>query len=140
MSAVNSLGRMAKGSKRLESGPAKALQVRLVALMKEHNFTSQNAFANWLGVSQPQLSVVMSGERSVGINVLLRLRQRLNVPLDDLLGLPPLAGAVAPNVIRSAVLEALEMRYGKDGAPPPRQLPPAADAPPPPRSAPKLKR
>lgn len=89
-------------TKKIDSKYAKHLVNLLEPIQRERFDDNQTAFARAVGVSQSQLSALMKrggGERSVGINVLLRLRDYLDMSIDDLLGLPPLRSArtrVAP--------------------------------------------
>lgn len=53
---------------------------------------TQTAFAERAGMSQSQMSGIELGTRSVGINVLIRLREHLDVSIDELLGLPETEG------------------------------------------------
>ena len=120
--------------KRLERKYAEHLAAILRPIVHERFSDNQTAFAKHIGVSQSQVNAILKaggGERSVGINVLIRLRAYLRVPLDEMLGLPKLTGdqppAVPPVVfakpedLEQAMARALDRKF-PDG---PRHLPPA---------------
>ncbi len=108
--------------------------------LRSERAISQTAFAERVGISQPQLSAVERGTGSVGINVLIRMRAILSVSLDDLLGLPELKTTRMPEDLKAIAAEVAKIlatstpesesppeRQGPDNAPEadPRRLPPA---------------
>jgi hypothetical protein len=72
------------------------------------------AFANHVGISQPQMAQLLrtdGGDRGVGIVVLMQLRKHLHMSIDDMLGLPPIAPQPVPKgELVAAVIEALDQR------------------------------
>lgn len=52
---------------------------------------SQRAAATRLGVSQTRISQLINGPEQPKLTLLIELRQQLQMPLDLILGLPPLA-------------------------------------------------
>jgi hypothetical protein len=89
------------------------------------------AFAKHVGISQPQIAQLLrtdSGDRGVGIVVLMQLRKFLQMSIDDMLGLPPVTPKPVPKEeLVAAVMEALDRR---------RDVPSFGASPPTPPSAP----
>lgn len=93
---------------------------------------NQASFARHIGVSQPQISQLLrtdGGDRGVGIVVLMQLRKFLQMSIDDMLGLPPIAPRAVPtDELVAAVMQALDRRRdaADEGRPPPREPAPPA--------------
>ncbi len=82
-----------------------AAELRVFLSRYENNATTM---ARAWGVSQPQLSQILSGRgRGAGVAVLCRLRMHSGRTIDDLLGLPPL-GPTLDDKIRAAVVKAVD--------------------------------
>lgn len=94
-----------QSQQRIESAPVRRKKLSGLTLEQKTNLArflnnklylyegSQSAMARDIGIPQPQLSQFLRpAERSAGagISVLLRIRERFGVTLDDILGLPPL--------------------------------------------------
>lgn len=56
-----------------------------------HQRLSGRKLAPMLGISQPTLTQLLNKKGALGIGVLMALRTALRKPIDELLGLPPLA-------------------------------------------------
>lgn len=70
---------------------------------------AQTAAAERIGLSQPTLNALKTGTgKGVGLNTLLILRKYEGRSIDDMLGLPPLGGAV-----KSAAIEMLEAELAR---------------------------
>lgn len=120
------------GQKKLDRRHADHLAAILRPIVRDQFGGNQTAFAKKVGVSQSQMNVILSsgGDRSVGINVLIRIRDYLGtMTIDEMLGLPPLRGRPSEMTALELVVErALDRRFPKDlPAEPPahRLLPPA---------------
>jgi plasmid maintenance system antidote protein VapI len=95
----------------------------------EHNET-QTAAAAFLGMSQPHLSALISGRRSLGLSVLLELYEQTGITPDEWLGLTPEAKAASPEpdpkyiaAVAAGVADLLERHQRRRSEPP--LLPPA---------------
>lgn len=111
------------GNKKLDRKYAEHLAGLLRPIIEARFKGNQTAFAEHVGVSQSQISALLKvggGDRSVGINVLIRLREYLQVSLDEMLGLPKLRKAavaevatvaVAASELEEAVTRALARRF-----------------------------
>jgi transcriptional regulator with XRE-family HTH domain len=103
---MTKLDPVASGTKKLERRYAEHLAGILRPIVRERFDDNQTAFAKAAGVSQSQVSSIMKsggGDRSVGISVLIRLREYLgNLTIDEMLGLPPLRHRATPPVVITA--------------------------------------
>jgi transcriptional regulator with XRE-family HTH domain len=90
---------------------------------------SERTIAKAFGMSQPALNKIRRCEGALGVHALLYLREALRVPIDELLGLAPLARAPAvASELELAVERALARRFpAEPEALPllPERLPPA---------------
>lgn len=119
------------GQKKLDRKYAEHLAAILRPIVKDQFDGNQTAFAKHIGVSQSQMSSILKqggGDRSVGINVLIRIRAYLGtMTLDEMLDLPPLLRrAVPPLDLEQAVERALDRRFPEKAKSSPRLLPPPA--------------
>lgn len=65
---------------------------------RESAGANQSAFAKRIGVPQSGISKIEAGKALPRIDVLVALRNELGIPLDELLGLPPLSTSRVPPV------------------------------------------
>lgn len=97
-------------------------------IVEERFSNNQTKAAKAWGIAQSHLSQILLAEgRGAGIAVLIRIRNALDMSLDDMLGLPPVKSAPAPShldEIRAALrAELAEMQRPTPTEPP--LLPPA---------------
>ncbi len=121
-------------TKKLDRKYADHLAGVLRVILDERFDGNGTAFAEAVGVSQSQMSSILrkgGGDRSVGINVLIRLREYIGtMSLDEMLGLPKLRlqkeppsppPAVQPSemeaLLQQAVERALDRRFPEPEAP-----------------------
>lgn len=82
---------------------------------------SQQKIARKIGTVQPVLSDILAAKGSVGVTALLVLREWLQKPIDEMLGLPPLPSQLKADLRRA--LEDIEAqkaakKLGGGGLPP----------------------
>lgn len=64
-------------------------QRRIKELLAE-GWTQEQIGAAWGGLSQATISDLKNGTSKMGLRILLAIREGLQIPLDEILGLPPL--------------------------------------------------
>jgi hypothetical protein len=87
---------------------------------------SQARIAKDIGTVQPVLSEILAAKGGVGVGALLVLRAWLKMPLDEMLGLPPLPSQLSQAVVEA--MDTIERRRLTATAPP--MLPPHHVTPP----------
>lgn len=129
---------MTKGAKGLDPQRAKVLAEKLEALIRTSYpdypvKMSQTAVAKSIGISQPQLSAVLSrAGRGFGINSLIRLREHFRISIDELLDLRPFRPRAPDDTVERQVEvaiarllpEALRRLPESEPPPEPKLLPP----------------
>jgi transcriptional regulator with XRE-family HTH domain len=66
---------------------------------------AQSVVAKAIGITQPTLSELLGLRGGVGVTALLALRDWLGMPIDEMLGLPPIAGRDSASSVDALRLE-----------------------------------
>jgi hypothetical protein len=111
------------GQSPLPDDQAKRLAENLKAYIDRHYAGVQRAAERGMGVSQAHISAILNpgGRRGASIATLLRLRAKMRMSLDDLLGLKPFDQPVPPPQVtlpdaKLAMRETLDEWAQKNGA------------------------
>jgi len=74
---------------------------------------NQSSAGKALGFTQSHISSLISGKRSIGLPILLQLRDKTGRSIDEWLGLSPSAASVPFDAIRAIVRAEIETSKGK---------------------------